>query len=63
MSVTPEEEALLLELAEIWNAFGRLPDKHPSVMSEVAVLIHALQEKVMARVAARARPDLFPRGL
>lgn len=56
-TMTPEEKMLLISLAEVWNQLLKLPIEHPDDLTEVRHLIHALQEKVMARSVRRGLPS------
>jgi hypothetical protein len=51
--------AALDKLAEAINAIHALPVCHPADYAEMVPHFHAIQEKVMARAAVRAHPDIF----
>lgn len=55
--MTPEELKIVEMLAFAWNAFTRLPVEHPSDNEEFCRMIHAAQEKVLARPARRKIND------
>ena len=57
--LTVEELAICEALGDVFNRFAALPDKHPSAAKEMATVIHAAQEKVMAQAARRAYPEVF----
>ncbi len=59
VSLTVEELAICEALANVFNRFAALPDKHPAAATEMAMIIHHAQEKVMAQVARRAHPGVF----
>lgn len=59
LAVTDDEQALLELTAQIWNGFARLGDKHPSDLEELHRDLHNIQNRIMARVASRANPELF----
>ena len=58
-AVTAQEFEVLKMTAELYNALMALPDKHPSDADDSARDIHAIQNRVMARLAVRAHPDFF----
>lgn len=51
---TKDEKEVVMKLAEAWNAFLLLPTEHSDDVDEFRRIIHAGQEKVMARPARRA---------
>ena len=57
--LTDQEKDLLKQAADLYNGFYDLPDKHPSDMPEMRYHIHAIQSKIMGRVAVRLHPELF----
>lgn len=59
LGLSPEELVVIELLAEAVNAFAALPQQHPSEMDEFVLSTHAPQQIVMARLAARAHPDVF----
>jgi len=61
VSLTKEERALLLQLAEARNAFVRLPRCHPRELEEFTSAMHRLQDLVMMRSAVRSHPYDFVR--
>lgn len=62
MEVTDMEKQILELSAELYNLFCKLPDKHPCDVAEMSVDIHRIQQRVMARMAARSMPDFFNQG-
>jgi hypothetical protein len=52
--MTEAERQILITLATAWNLFLDLPIQHGDDVGEFRSIIHAAQEKVMARLAARA---------
>jgi hypothetical protein len=58
--MTPEELAIIDKLADVFNDFCNLENKHPSDVGEFAHHIHILQRHVMARLARRTHPEVFP---
>lgn len=62
MKLTNEELNVLRLSAELYNAISNLPDKHPADMSETDRDIHSIQNRVMARLAAREHPEFFGDG-
>lgn len=59
MALTPDEIQLLNGLADCYNQFVALPDRHPCDLDEVAIHIHGLQHIVMSREAVRQNPLIF----
>lgn len=57
--LTDQEKEVLRLSAELYNAIALLPDKHPEDMKETEIDIHRIQNRVMARVASRAHPEIF----
>lgn len=57
--LTSAELRVIAHLTTAARAFFALPEHHPSERAEFAADMHHLQERVMARVAIRAHPDLF----
>ncbi|WP_084581771.1 hypothetical protein [Sphingomonas azotifigens] len=53
-SLTVQERAVVDLLAAAWNAFLSLPEQHNDDVHEFRRIIHAGQEKVLARPAVRA---------
>lgn len=53
------ELAVIAALAAAWNRYLALPEAHPSDRREFEAGIHRLQEKIMARGARRAHPEVF----
>jgi hypothetical protein len=51
--VTDEEKAVVLLLAEAWNAFLKLPVEHPDDTAEFRHAIHAAQDRVLSRSGRR----------
>lgn len=51
--MTDDEKAVVLLLAEAWNAFLKLPVDHGDDTTEFRHAIHRAQEKVMARAGRR----------
>lgn len=60
-NVTAQESATVMALAEAWNAFLRLPIEHQDDQTEFRQLIHAAQDKVLARAGRRQMnpPETF----
>lgn len=54
MKLTNDEARVLSLLAEAWNEFVRLEVQHPCDTAEFMTAIHAAQNIVMARLAARS---------
>lgn len=52
--MTRQELAALDALVAAWNSFMALPQEHPDDTTEFRHLIHAAQEKIMARPTRRA---------
>jgi len=59
MKLTGQELEILRLTAEIYNLASKLPRQHPSDMEELAREIHSIQNRVMARLSARAHPEIF----
>lgn len=59
MKLTDEELRVLELSAQLYNAIFALGDHHPSDMDELAIDIHRIQNRVMARLAVRAHPNFF----
>ena len=59
VALTADEMAVLKLTASLWNVLVRLPDPHPSDAREYSLAVHAIQEKVMARLARRVHPEFF----
>ena len=57
--LTQEEVSICEALGDVYNRFAGLPDQHPNAVAEMAVVIHAAQEKVMSQAARRAHPEVF----
>lgn len=57
--LTPGELAALDRLTETINAIHDLPECHPADYAELVPHFHAIQEKIMARAAVRAHPNVF----
>lgn len=57
------ELELCADLGQCYHEFTILPAGHPSDVAEFASHIHALQNLVMARLAARVHPEDFPNYL
>lgn len=49
-----QEKAVLYALADAWNKFLYLPVEHSDDIDEFRRIIHAAQEKILARPARRA---------
>lgn len=56
--LTPDEGKVLRLLANAWNAFLELPVEHGDDQTEFRHIIHAAQEKVLARPTRRSMADL-----
>ena len=50
---TEQEQCVVKALADAWNAFLTLPIEHDDDIPEFRRLIHAAQEKVLARTGRR----------
>lgn len=59
--LTAAELEITALLGDCWNKFAALPDHHLSDSADFVFHIHALQNIVMARLAARVHPDHFYR--
>jgi hypothetical protein len=57
--LTKEELALIEMTADLWNRFLALPNSHPADAEEMALDIHRIQNRIMARSARRDHPDVF----
>jgi hypothetical protein len=53
LGITPEERKIVHYLAACWNAFTLLPVEHKQDQAEFCQLIHAAQDKVLARAGRR----------
>ncbi|MBC7907039.1 MAG: hypothetical protein H7Y60_09880 [Rhodospirillaceae bacterium] len=58
-ALTTKEQRAIELTAQLWNVLVELGGHHPADMAETARDIHNIQNRVMARVACRAHPDLF----
>lgn len=58
--LTPAEQNCINISAALWNAASQLPDQHPRDLSELQRDIHDIQNRVMARLARRRYPEVFP---
>ncbi len=56
---TADEIVALNLTTDLWNAMRALPPQHPGDLHETARDIHNIQHRIMARVVARVRPDIF----
>lgn len=54
-----DEVQVLNNLGEAWNGFLKLPVMHNDDVDEFRRLIHACQEKVMARAGARLMDGMY----
>ena len=54
------EIVILNKLTEAHNIFSNLEQTHPSDINEWANGIHQCQKIIMARIARRACPNIFP---
>lgn len=52
--MTDQEKWLLRKLADCWNDFLELKDRHPSDADDFMFHVHALQRIVLARLAERS---------
>ena len=59
VGLTDEEKEVVDLLADAWNKFVKLPNKHPSDNPDFAQGIHRCQYLVAKRVAVRADPDFW----
>ncbi len=57
--LTKEELTLIDMTVDLWNAFLALPDHHPADADEMALDVHRVQNRIMARSARRDHPDVF----
>lgn len=55
--LTKKEGKVLDHLVKAYEAFGRLPEQHPSDKSEFVDAIHRLQDLLAVRIARREYPD------
>lgn len=66
-SVTPSLTAAELELtylaAELWNKYLALPGRPSNEAPEMQRDIHAIQQRIMARLARRCHPDVFHQAM
>ncbi len=53
MTITPQERAVVIALAEAWNSFLLLPVEHRDDQDEFRRAIHAAQDKVLSRPGRR----------
>jgi hypothetical protein len=51
--MTPAERAALKLTADLWSALSALPVEHPCDLAEHCRDIHSIQNRIMAREAAR----------
>ena len=51
--MTNEERGLVLDLADVWNAYFKLPVEHPMDRDEFCTLIHRCQDMLLARPGRR----------
>lgn len=59
MSLTNDERGLVLDLADVWNAFLKLPVEHAMDQQEFCSLIHRCQDMLLARPARRDLNNTF----
>jgi hypothetical protein len=61
MALTEAELKVIELTADLWNAYVALAvsDRLPSEREEMARDIHSIQQRIMARSARRAHPDIF----
>lgn len=57
--LTPAERTAINLTAQLWNTASQLPDQHPSDVAELQADIHAIQNRIMARLARRRHPEIF----
>ena len=57
--LTQAERGIINLTAELWNATSALPDQHPCDLNELQRDIHNIQNRIMARLARRAHPEVF----
>lgn len=57
--LTSKEKEVIEKLANAYNIFVTLPDKHVSDDIEFSKYIHILQRHVMARLTRRIHPEIF----
>lgn len=57
--LTDQEKYCLAELANAWNVFTQLPDKHPSDDAEFLTAIHDAQKMIALRVARRVNTEVW----
>ena len=62
VELTEQEKELLKLTVWLYDGFHSLPDKHPCDMDDLRFHVHAIQNKIMKRLAARAHPELFNGG-
>lgn len=58
-TMSDAEKEIIALTALLWNKFLALPHRHPSDAEEMQRDIHAIQNRVMARVAVRSDPSTF----
>ena len=55
--LTPDEHRVLELLAAAWNEFIKLPEEHPSDISEFIFGIHMAQNLILKRPALRSMEE------
>jgi hypothetical protein len=59
IGLNDEEKYILDCLANAWNAFIQLPDKHMNHNNEFRDAIHRAQSLIAMQVARRANPEIW----
>jgi len=53
LHLTDKEQAVLQNTVTLWNNLVDLPNEHPDDIHELRMLVHAIQDKLMARPMRR----------
>lgn len=59
VGLTNQEKECLNHLAQAWNCFAALQEKHPQDNSEFCEAIHSAQKMIALRVARRVDKDVW----
>lgn len=59
VGLTPQEKMCLEHLAQAWNIFESLEEKHPSDNAEFCTAIHDAQKMLALRVARRVDTNVW----
>lgn len=57
--LTAREKAILSSLAQAWNDFSQLKNKHPMDDDEFCKAIHDAQKMIALRIARRVNADVW----